>query len=224
MAKRIRVYELAKELGLTNKEALDLCVALGIGVKSHSSSIEDAQADRARRKAEREGMVRAEQPQEEPTEPPKKQDSSAVSQPRTSSATTVVSGSPAKAEGKIPEGVPHHQRSVSERPEASDASKQPRLNDSGANQVRRPAPVPPKPLQGQPSQAPRIGPRPEGQRNDRDRAERGSDRNRSNERPTDQRSVNGVSNSSTGTGHGTAKDSTRAVRPPMSATGRPIPP
>jgi hypothetical protein len=45
---KIRVYELARELGLTNKETLDLCEALGIGVKSHSSSIVDAQADRVR--------------------------------------------------------------------------------------------------------------------------------------------------------------------------------
>ena len=44
LAKKIRVYELARELGLTNKEALDLCIDLGIGVKSHSSSIEDAHA------------------------------------------------------------------------------------------------------------------------------------------------------------------------------------
>ncbi|HUY30849.1 MAG TPA: translation initiation factor IF-2 [Acidimicrobiales bacterium] len=70
MAKKIRVYELARELGLTNKEALDLAVSLGIGVKSHSSSIEDAQGDRVRRKAEREGLVRAVQPPEEPTPPP----------------------------------------------------------------------------------------------------------------------------------------------------------
>ncbi len=64
MAKKIRVYELARELGLTNKEALDLSVALGIGVKSHSSSIEDAQADRVRRKAHAEGMVRDVSPEE----------------------------------------------------------------------------------------------------------------------------------------------------------------
>jgi translation initiation factor IF-2 len=69
LAKKIRVYELGRELGLTNKEALDLCISLGIGVKSHSSSIEDAQADRVRRKAEREGMVRAVQPEEPPAEP-----------------------------------------------------------------------------------------------------------------------------------------------------------
>ena len=64
MPKKIRVYELARELGLTNKEALDICIDLGIGVKSHSSMIEDAQADRARRKADREGLVRAVQPEE----------------------------------------------------------------------------------------------------------------------------------------------------------------
>jgi translation initiation factor IF-2 len=62
--KKIRVHELAKELGLTNKEALDLALSLGIDAKSHSSSIEDAQADRVRRKATREGLVRDQQPEE----------------------------------------------------------------------------------------------------------------------------------------------------------------
>src|SRR3954449_381197 len=60
----IRVYELARELGLTNKECLDLCESLGIGVKSHSSSVVEPQADRVRRKAEREGLVRDTQPEE----------------------------------------------------------------------------------------------------------------------------------------------------------------
>ena len=62
MPSKVRVYELARELGLTNAETIDLCEQLGIGVKSHSSSIVDAQADRVRRKAEREGLVRDEQP------------------------------------------------------------------------------------------------------------------------------------------------------------------
>ena len=42
VAKKIRVYELARELGVTIPRRLDLCVKLGIGVKSHSSSIDDA--------------------------------------------------------------------------------------------------------------------------------------------------------------------------------------
>lgn len=65
MAAKIRVYELARELGLSNAETLELCDALGIGAKSHSSSIVDAQADRVRRKAEREGLIREVQPEEE---------------------------------------------------------------------------------------------------------------------------------------------------------------
>jgi translation initiation factor IF-2 len=72
LAAKIRVYELARELGLTNKETLDLCIGLGIQAKSHSSSIEDAQADRVRRKADREGLRRDVQPEEEePAKPAK---------------------------------------------------------------------------------------------------------------------------------------------------------
>ena len=36
--------ELARELGVSNKDVLDLCDALGVGVKSHSSSIVEPQA------------------------------------------------------------------------------------------------------------------------------------------------------------------------------------
>ena len=70
MAAKIRVHELARELGLTNKECLDLSLKLGIGVKTHSSGIEEAQADRVRRRAERDDMVRPAQP-EEPKPAPK---------------------------------------------------------------------------------------------------------------------------------------------------------
>ena len=64
MPKNIRVYELARELGMTNGEVLDLCASMGIGVKSHSSGMVEAQADRARRKADREGLRREVQPEE----------------------------------------------------------------------------------------------------------------------------------------------------------------
>ena len=58
MAKKIRVYELAKEFGMSNAECLDICEQLGVGATSHSSSMEEAQADRVRRKAEREGLIK----------------------------------------------------------------------------------------------------------------------------------------------------------------------
>jgi len=66
LAAKKRVYELAESLGLTNKEAVDLCIAMGIDVKSQSSSIEEAQADRVRRRAEKDGLIRDKQPDEPP--------------------------------------------------------------------------------------------------------------------------------------------------------------
>ena len=72
MPKNPRVHELAKELGLSNKELLDLCEQLGIGVKSHSSSVQEAQADRVRRKADQLGIRREQQPEEPKKAPAKK--------------------------------------------------------------------------------------------------------------------------------------------------------
>ena len=82
------MYELARELGLTNKETLDLCEALGIGVKSHSSSVVDAQADRVRRKAEREGLIRDEQPPEPEKKPAKAKAKKAAAKPKAAAEPT----------------------------------------------------------------------------------------------------------------------------------------
>ncbi len=62
--KKIRVHELSKELGLTSKELLGLAQKLGIGASSPSASIEDAQADRIRRRADADGLRREVQPEE----------------------------------------------------------------------------------------------------------------------------------------------------------------
>ena len=64
MAKNMRVHELAKELGMTNGEAMDLAGKLGVPVKSHSSSLNEAYSDMIRRRAVRDGLTRDEQPEE----------------------------------------------------------------------------------------------------------------------------------------------------------------
>ncbi len=46
---KARVYELAKELGLENKDLISRLEKLGIAVKSHSSTLEDADVERIRR-------------------------------------------------------------------------------------------------------------------------------------------------------------------------------
>ena len=116
MPKKIRVYELGRELGLTNKEALDLCIQLGIGVKSHSSSIEEQQADRVRRKADQEGLRR-------PVEPEGSAPSEAARPNGDQPARTAPSSAPAPSApstGPAPSG-----RVVSSRPEHREPAPPP---------------------------------------------------------------------------------------------------
>jgi len=50
---KVRIYELSRELNLDNKEILDVCEQLSIPVKSHSSTISEAEAARIRSAAEK---------------------------------------------------------------------------------------------------------------------------------------------------------------------------
>ncbi len=107
MAAKVRVHELAKELGLTNKEAVDLCISLGIGIKTHSSSIEEAQGDRLRRKAHKDGLVRDHQP-EEPVKPKKGaivQAVAAIDPPAPVQSTATAEATPAPIEAVAPAAV-----------------------------------------------------------------------------------------------------------------------
>ncbi len=103
MPKKIRVHELAKELGMTNQQTLDLCVGLGMGVKSHSSSVEEAQADRARRSAEKKGLVgSAAEPVKVDDKPEKATEPEKVTEPKKVTET----GKPEKtSSGKTSTGV-----------------------------------------------------------------------------------------------------------------------
>ena len=62
----MRVYDLARELRISNNQCLDLCKSLGIGVRATSSSMDEAHAYRVRKLAERENLIGSEAPAEEP--------------------------------------------------------------------------------------------------------------------------------------------------------------
>jgi translation initiation factor IF-2 len=51
-AKKIRIHELAKQLGMTNAEVLALCERLGVAAKGPSSSLAEAYADMVTRRAQ----------------------------------------------------------------------------------------------------------------------------------------------------------------------------
>jgi translation initiation factor IF-2 len=109
VAKNIRVHELAKELGMTNAEAVDLCQVLGVPVKSHSSSLNEAYSDMVRRRAIRDGLTRAEQPPEpQPETKVKKTAAKATSAKATTAnkvaahADTVVEEAPVQTPAEEP--------------------------------------------------------------------------------------------------------------------------
>lgn len=69
---KIKIYELAKEIGTTSKEVMDFLAGKNMGVKSHMNSIEDAEANQVRdffSKAGK-GTKKTEKPAEKPAEKP----------------------------------------------------------------------------------------------------------------------------------------------------------
>ena len=148
MPKKIRVHELAKELGLTSKETLELSVGLGIGVKSASSSIEDAQADRVRRKADNDGLRRDVSPPE--PEPVKKTAAKKAAapapkpEPAPTEAAVEVKAPEAPAAEVKPEPVeakPAEAPAAEVKP-AAELPVEPPVAESPAPPVEAPAPAP----------------------------------------------------------------------------------
>ena len=109
MPAKVRVYELARELDITNKEVIALCDSLGIDAKSHSSSLVEAQADRVRKKAESEGITGGQSTKSQPSE----EESSGEKKPapvKSSGSNAVSSKKPPK---KKPEASPLPEESES---------------------------------------------------------------------------------------------------------------
>jgi translation initiation factor IF-2 len=131
MAKNMRVHELAKELGMTNAETMDLAGALGVPVKSHSSSLNEAYADMIRRRAVREGLTREDQPEE--PKPAKKVAKKAASKSAAPAdkdvadaapADVAVAEAPAAAAEPAPAArAPAEQAPVAVEPEAPAAER-----------------------------------------------------------------------------------------------------
>ncbi|MCU1364180.1 MAG: translation initiation factor [Acidimicrobiaceae bacterium] len=183
--KKIRVHELSKELGLTSKELLALAQTLGIGASSPSASIEDAQADRIRRRADADGLRR-----EVPAEPAAK---AAKATKATKSAT---SEAPEIAAPARPTEAPRVTRvSAPSAPSAPEV------------EVAAHSPAPAAPVASVP-EAPKVV---------RSRAmpvKPAPTRSVSPDGPT---TIRPTQRSGPGEGDG-------SNRPPLSSTGRPIPP
>ncbi len=150
MATKVRVYELARELGLENADIIELCNALGIGVKSHSSSIVEPQADRLRRKAKREGLAKEPVAEAEavPAKPVSKRPPLSSRKPL--SSRTPVSSKPSVPPKSVPEPAEPKQE-VQPEPKVPA----PPTDKSATVVSSKPAvPIPPPPTTPKPVAAP----------------------------------------------------------------------
>ena len=163
--KKIRVYELARELGVENTTVIELAEQLKIGVKSHSSSIDEPSADRIRRRADELGL-RAPAPTPEPPAPPAPARPRPVARPAPSGGpATSAPGRPDIPAAPVEPGAPGGEPAP--RPAAAQPAEPPRpkrvVRSTGGIQPP-PAPLrPPEPRSvPRPAEPPRPpqGPRP----------------------------------------------------------------
>jgi translation initiation factor IF-2 len=185
--KKIRVHELSKELGLTSKELLGLAQKLGIGASSPSASIEDAQADRIRRRADADGLRREVQPDV------------AAKAAKATKAVKATKAAPAKAAAvETPEPVaPARATRVTKAVKAIDETvAAPAASAAAAPVVEAPAAKVVRSSVVAPKPAPTRTASPDG--------------------PVTMRPTHRTA--------GEGGEGTPSSRPPMSASGRPIPP
>ena len=132
--KKIRVYELARELGVENSIVLELAADLKLGVKSPSSSIDDPLADRVRRAADERGLRKVVEPDPVPEAPAPE---AVAPEPPVPAAPAPVA--PAPAPSPPPEArEPESPSPVSAEPAATiDVEATPRPADPPAVPPRR---------------------------------------------------------------------------------------
>ena len=200
--KKIRVHELSKELGLTSKELLTLAQTLGIGASSPSASIEDAQADRIRRRADADGLRREVQP-EEAAKAAKAAKATKAASPTKAAPENVEPATPRVSRVKTPDDVVQSPSPFAESPAASAVAPAP---------VAEPAPKVVR------SRAPIVKPAP---------TRSASPDGPTTIRPT-QRSAGADTEGGAASTRPPLSQSGRPIPPPpgrpLSSTGRPIPP
>ncbi len=157
--KKIRVYELARELGVENQVVLDLADELKIGVKSHSSSIDDPSADRVRRLADSRDL-RGEPIVDEPKPEPKAKSRAKAKPPEAPAAPAVET--PVAA---APVAAPEPAAAEPDAPSPVADVPRPRVVRSTGGITPPPVPRPAAPPESKPvapaaSTAPSIGDKP----------------------------------------------------------------
>jgi translation initiation factor IF-2 len=158
----MRVHELAKKLGMTNAEMMALCEVMGVGVKTHSSTLIEAQADRLERRAIRDGLTREEQPEEpKPVKKSaaKKAAASKTAEPATDGETPSAPAKKAAAKKAAPEAVDVAPKPAPSEPAAAEPeASQPKVDEAEPAVAAEPTPVPAPAVVAEPTAPVEVGP------------------------------------------------------------------
>ncbi|HEV3133368.1 MAG TPA: translation initiation factor IF-2 [Acidimicrobiia bacterium] len=166
--KKIRVYELARELGVENAVVLDLANELKIGVKSHSSSIDDPSADRVRRLADSKGLRKepvVEEPEPPPPPPPEPEKVPAVekapapvAEPAEPEVAPAATHRVVRSTGGLPEPAPLPPRPAPARePAPAPGERREEAPAAASDAAAPPAPPAPRSPSGRPIPPPPGG-------------------------------------------------------------------
>src|ERR1700730_9656839 len=104
---KMRVHQIAKELGLASKDAVDMLTKLGVDVRNHASTIEDADAAKLRGLVRNGSGTAAAAPPPGPTRvpPPTPKPAPASAPAATAVAVAAPAEAPAANEITVPRGV-----------------------------------------------------------------------------------------------------------------------
>ena len=146
---------------MTNAEAVDLCQVLGVPVKSHSSSLNEAYSDMVRRRAIRDGLTRAEQPPEPQVETKVKKTAAKSTAAKATTANKVAAHADTVVE-EAPVEAPAEESVVDVTPVTVEGNGAPAVETVPPEQVPAPAepvaetpePVVPAPVEVTPPAAP----------------------------------------------------------------------
>lgn len=144
---KVRIYELSKELNLENKDILAICDRLDIAVKSHSSTIDDSQAEQIRSAAQKArqsgGASRPDRPRPNPAKsssrPEQKQQILEIRRHRvTPKPERPVEGGNAQSDVAA---LPRPARATGDSLEKPSRPASPSSSDGGRTEERKPRPV-----------------------------------------------------------------------------------
>ena len=110
---KMRIHELAKELGLASKDVLAAALDAGFEVKTASSSVDDDQAESLRRKLSSGGSTPAPEKAEAPKKEEKKEEKKAEEKPAEKPQDKAPAPAPARTEEAKPTEAPKKKKQIS---------------------------------------------------------------------------------------------------------------